>query len=152
MLKHQELNVLAYIGGYILKKTCTIMCNECSNAYTAGSDLSCHDLIKLKNYSVHKGLMKPSLKLVHLLKKAEDCFNSNIDYCVRQNHVKATLFHLITVACANLGGSCDQCHSKQRLLKLFVTIRLHHSLRLFNDLLRDKSAKRQSKKYVKLSS
>ena len=152
MLKHQEINVLAYIGGFIVRKTRDLLCVDCQDATVAIADTSAHEFINLKNYDSKQRLYKPSEEFIGMLKVAEDYFNANIDDCVRQGCVKQTLYEGLCNACEGLFRECNECNSKQRALKLFTTIRLHHSLNLFNDVLDDSAIKRNCKKYAKLSS
>lgn len=152
LLRQQELNVLAYIGGYLVNKIVATCCATCRSVVVADADTASHQLINLKNYSTSKGLIKPSDDLVTLLKSAEDTFNRNIDYCARRRGVRANLYRRILSACDGLFVDCISCKSKDAFLKLYLTVRLHHALKLFNQKLVDSTVRRASKKYVKLAS
>lgn len=152
ILHMQKQNILAYIGGFIVRKVEQLVCPECAKCLVAQSDLPFHQLINLKNYVPipGKGLRKPSRVLVNLLEEAEDCFNGNIDSCIRHKNVKMTLHKLIIARCAQK-LTCD-CKAKQAVIRYYVNIRLHFALKLYNDFLCENAEKRKSRKHIKLSS
>lgn len=151
-LAHQETNVLAYIGGFVLRKSLKKFCQDCQLLSTANADSSVHRFINLKNFDTFRNLIKPSESVVELLSVAEHVFNHNIDYYAKQPFVKGKLMSCLLDGCSNDFTDCNTCCSKTTILRLFLTVRLHHSLRLYNNTLAESSVKRKSKKYVKLSS
>ncbi len=66
-LSKQEKNIVAYISGYMVRKLCKCMCEDCFLYCTTGADDCGEDLdfITVKRYEEAKdGLISPSLSLV----------------------------------------------------------------------------------------
>lgn len=151
-LDHQEINVLAYIGGYIVRKLKKVMCSECTKklATSIDPDEPSHEFLVKKNYEAAKtGLVAPSQCLVDALTNIESEYRNVISVCVSKCGVMNSL---VTTMNKNVDLSeihCDQCHVQNAIVYLMLTIRLHHTLKENNRSL--SQSKRKNRKTLKFS-
>lgn len=156
VLEKQAVNVLTYIGGFVVRRCKDAVCSTCASVMLTEVDShnSSHQFLVLKNYEhvkPGKGLTAPSRPVVSLLQVAESAFNHHIDQYVRHPSVKSNMLRALLAACEQEFYECD-CNSRAEMLKLFLNIRFFHSLRLFNRDLSESAEKRKSRKHIKLSS
>ena len=151
-LSLQETNVLAYIGGFIVRKVRDKVCNTCKEKITSiiCPDNESHQFLAAKNYSgVKEGLLVGSTVLTNLLKQLESEYRSIIDDVIPAPHVKASLaqsFLKIVPGCLK----CDLCHLPSLIVHFMINIRLHHTIRQVNHMLRDQK-ERKNRKMLKFS-
>ena len=150
-LSLKEMNVLTYIGGYIVKKIADKMYTSCKTkirSVISDSDPN-HDFLAAKNYADAKvGLQVPNPILVDALKKME-VYIKQIDDVMHRPRVKATLIASL-VTCVDESLSCNVCKLANVIVHLMVNIRLHHSIRQANIKLRDKKD-RKNRNIIKFS-
>ena len=155
-LENQAANVITYISGFVVRKVKEKLCACCQALVVADSCIlpdPSHEFIRMKDYvqAPGKGLVVPSSTVVALCTASEKIFNQVIDSLVTHANVKQTLLnHMLTQNVEFV--NCVQCSSKSRILAMYVTIRLHHSLRLHNREVESSGARGRSRKHVKLSS
>ena len=156
ILKKTNDNILAYIGGYIIRTTRKKICDDCSKFLTADST-SDQDFLKwidLKQYDSvpeGKGLIRPSKYLVDLLMSIEGIFNSIVDQCTYSSNVKCRLRSLMlerSQACAFLLSS--KCCDVRQLIVNIINIRLAHSLLQKNNAM-ECEKRTKGRKLLKLS-
>lgn len=150
-LTDHETNILAYIGGYIVKKIQTkpALCLSCL-AKIKGSVMSDdvrHNFISAKNIQEAKcGLCAPSNALIGALQRMEIEYNLVIDqYINKAENVKATIVSSLLSNCKLQDLTCDVCHIEKVIAHLFCNIRLHHTIKITNSKLRDNKDRRNRK-------
>ena len=151
-LDHQEANVSAYIGGYIIKKLRCVMCEDCVSSLTTNLDAHepTHEFLMEKNYaSATTGLTAPSTWLTDVLQGMEAEYRKVIDVCVSQCGVIRRLECAMTKNVDLSGISCGSCHVDKSIVRLFVTIRLHHTIKENNRSL--SLGRKKNRKMLKLS-
>ena len=156
-----ESNVLAYIGGYIIRKLRNKVCDVCVTHLVQNSseismdDENDHDqnlmFIRMKKYVGAKdGLILPSKSLLDVLLAMEKVYRSLIDEFMYSENVKVNLVSTISKKVTFGDLECDVCKSHSAIVHLMVTIRLHHTIKLANrSLMNDKS--RRNRKVLKFS-
>ena len=82
------------------------------------------------------GLLAPSNALLGLVEKFELEYNKIIDKVIHESGVKSNLISkLLQVKLGNL--HCNECHVEHAVTRLYVQIRFHHLLNLYNKYLAD---------------
>ena len=155
-LTYQETNILAYIGGYIVRKLQkrNAICHECDEkiAGEIEEDDQRHQFLLKKNIQEAKvGLSAPSNDLLGVLQHLEIEYNKIIDECIRkQQGVKATLIATL-LANGKLGRlRCSVCHLDKLIVHLMTNIRLHHTIKMANRSLKE-NKNRKNHKILKFS-
>ena len=159
-LNIQNENIIAYISGYIVKKLKDKLCKNCSaNISGSNADMNLTNITLLKNkiYSddCTIGLQVPSQELIKICMLLEDAYNKFSSQLFQSINLKKHLFRKLKNSVdqeliLNL-FICDQaCEAFNKIINLFLTIRLHHSLKLFNQEFA-KTNKRKNRKIMKLS-
>ena len=150
-LQHQQQNVIDYIGGFIVNKLASKVCNSCHETIKLATEAQRqHQLIQLKTHSASKskGLQFPSHVLSDVFQSAETTFNKHIDVYLRLTGLKTNLLKILL----NKTSFVDcQCRSHFKVMRLFLNVRLFYCLKLCNRDLVDSSEKRKSRKYIKLA-
>lgn len=153
-LNDHQVNILAYIGGYIVKKLQekARLCQSCSVNIVGKLDNedARHAFVLQKNdEGARKGLLAPSNALLGVLELLELEYNKVVDVCVSKEQVKASMqASLLTVKFGGL--CCKACGVEQMITKLFINIRFHHSLKLYNQTLEQRKESK-SRKALKFS-
>lgn len=146
-----EVNIMAYIGGYILRKLRGKVCQDCYSLLLCTSDSdSINDeslsFINMKKYVAAKdGLILPSKTFVDVLSSVEKEFRSNVDEAMYSEHVKTSLVSNITKKVDFASCYCNSCKCHLAIVHLMVNIRLHHTLKLANRSLRQEKSRRNRK-------
>ena len=134
----QENNILAYIAGYICRRMQGNTCVECFRRITGEIDESNpdHQLLINKRYSSSiTGLIAPSPLLMHVICSLENQYREIVPMAVHQDRIRAKIFVPLSklpclgqLVCQSSG--CDNCRIDQLVVNLFVTMRLHFTLKL----------------------
>lgn len=153
-LSKEENNILAYISGYIVRKLRGKMCQNCLDTCTADSqdqDDENLEFINIKRYQGAKdGLICPSQCLQNVMSGLEVKYRSVIDEAIYSESVKASLVTTLSKLEVVKDIQCESCHLEDRVLHLFVNVRLHHTIKQGNrDLLY--CDKRKNRKVLKFS-
>lgn len=149
-LTFTESNVVAYIGGYIVRKLRGKVCENCMpklihDPAEQGVDDSHLVFIQMKKYAGAKdGLISPSKSLIDVLTAVEKQYRQTIDSVMYSEKVKATLVSKILkeVSLENLQCSCK---SHIAIVHLMVNIRFHFSLKLANNSLKQDKGRKNRK-------
>ena len=150
-----DVNIVAYISGYIMRKRRNKFCAVCQENLTSQIDASQPSqlFLSLKAHSDAKeGLFAPSQQLQQLVQKLECAYRTvyldmlHMD-CVRARLVRYLMEDITTetVQCAS-----DKCNPKELIVCMFVSIRLHHSLKEATQHL-SSSKMRRNRKQLKFS-
>ena len=132
-----EENITAYIAGYICRKLKGRICENCSIAIKGKFNASnpIHTFISQKNYDDIKGagLIYPSDEMYEIVKQLEIEYRAIIQNVYHMNRVH---YRIVNMLEKKLGqrGKCtvQKCDVQCIIIALFVTIRLHHTLKMFN--------------------
>ena len=154
-LSTQETNVIAHIGGYIVKKIKSKVCADCvcKLVYDSNVDnvdnVGHLDLIKKKKYEDAKdGLVMPSRLLCNILTDLEKEYRSNIDQIIYEESVKFSFVNVLSKVKSLQAISCTLCQVLNSIVHVFINIRLHHSLKNAN---KSMVTSRQNRKLLKFS-
>ncbi|KAK7465210.1 hypothetical protein BaRGS_00037614, partial [Batillaria attramentaria] len=153
LLEKAEKNALTYVTGYLVKKISDKVCEQCKASLTGsltGSESEI--LLTNKQYEgLEQGLSIPSELVRKSVEALETVYSQNIERVLPTPKVKAQLLGLLQneigsdLACP--AGTCDM---KENVIRLFINVRLNHSLKVINLSFSNKSLKR-NKKLMKLS-
>ena len=152
-LSMQENNVITYIGGYIVRKLKPTVCESCYLKIASSLDLenSDHHFIAAKTFTqASEGLRVPSIALAKVLKEFEVDYCSEIDMCMTEIGVKKALATSFSKKVGLNDFTCNTCHLHLMVLHLYITIRLHHTIRKSNHHLADQKD-RKIRKMLKFS-
>lgn len=155
-LSNQETNILAYIGGYIVKKLQkkNHICHECDEKIAADVEEgdSRYQFLKEKNIKEAKyGLCAPSNELLGAIQLLELEYRKLVDQCmIIKESVKATLVASLLQNVKLYTLKCNTCHVEQLVVHLMVNIRLHHTIKETNRSLRE-NKDRKNRKVLKFS-
>ena len=133
VLSDAECNILVYIAGYLCRKIWNKVCEKHRNTLQTSLDPQnpTHVFLSQKNYgdTVGRGLIVPSSSLCAFVKILEREYRTVAESVM---HMKQVRNRLVTLLDKSTGISmyCDQCQCKSMLLNLYVTLRLHHSLKV----------------------
>ena len=148
----QESNIVAYIGGYIVRKLeSKLLCQSCIQLMTI-SPLEATDqkymLINLKQnpaLPVADSLRVPSPALLEELLKAEHAFAECIGKVLHMGKLYQRLLSVLKSKDVLVQDVYKHCNSGDLIRKLYTTIRLHFYIRLANDYLRNLPNRRNRK-------
>lgn len=154
----QEEMVLAYIGGFIVRKISAMsqvwFCRLCVECIASSSDPAnqSYDLIESKQHQgCLKGLQYLSISVVKLLQEAEIIYGRVVNEVMHMSDVRKRLVSCLQNECSSVSSlSCSACYIGQYILQMFVSIRLHHSLKLVNMSL-SQSRSTRCRKLMKIS-
>ena len=155
-LSDPETNILAYIGGYIVRKLRrkNVLCAPCDEKISSeiNEEDVHHQFLVNKNIKEAKtGLSAPSNDLLGVLQQIELEYNKIIDECmVRKEAVRATLVATLIENVKLMAVKCDTCHMEKLVVHLMANIRLHHTIKITNKNLRE-NKDRKKRKVVKFS-
>ena len=142
----QEENIIAYCSGFILKKMTAagIMCEKCRNILEETTNLNQRHLglIWAKQYEHCEagGLFKPSLLMTNVVIVFEDVFKKEIKTLIKSKNVRQQMAaHLYTLQCRESlkDKQCD-CLTIDYVIHMYITIRLHHEIKLLNQSYKEK--------------
>jgi hypothetical protein len=150
-----DVNIVAYISGYIVRKRRNRFCASCQEKLTSRIDASkpSHLFLSLKAHADAKeGLVAPSPELHQLVQDLECTYRSVFLNILHMNCVRARLIRrLMQVAkTGTVECSGNECEPKQLIVGLFVNIRLHHSLKEATESL-NRNKVRKNRKQMKFS-
>ena len=147
-LSVQENNILAYIGGYIVRKIKGKVCNTCSNKIVGQvePDNPNHEFIAAKSYGK---LQSPSKLLLGTVQLLELKYRKVIASLIHQKCIKAKLICELSKLENLQKLKCELSHLDILVLHL-VNIRLHHTIKEINQNLRD-NKDRKNRKTLKFS-
>jgi hypothetical protein len=152
-LSDQETNILAYIGGYIVRKLQVKICHDCEEKITGEieEDDVHHKFLAKKNLVDAKyGLMAPSGLLLGIIQQLELEYRKQIDVYMYSEHVKADLVAILLKEVHMNTLKCNTCHLELLIVHIMINIRLNHTLKISNRSLRD-SKSRKNRKELKFS-
>ena len=143
-LTFQEVNVLTYIGAYIVRKLSGRICSPCKDKIIGqvDEDNPNHDFVAMKSYGY---LTAPSNVLLGIMELLEDKYRTIIDTTIHQQHVKAQLTRELGKINRVHDLNCDTCHLHLLTIQIFINIRLNHSIREINHGLRDNKDRKNRK-------
>lgn len=154
----RQLNILAYIAGYIIRKVKVRLCEGCVDLITGQMDINneAHQFLAHKLYDGAKtGLLTPSETFLHVLDWLEAQFNQFIAHTVHMDSVRERLVLRLSKLPEHFGFSCPNMASPCKLLdvtlQLFITIRLHHTLKCNNRDFAQANKARRNRKTLKFS-
>ena len=153
----QESNILAYISGYIVRKIKPSTCCDCVGKLVGplSTDNSDHSLLLNKTYPEAKvGLVVPSAVFLDVVKELEAEYCETVESVCHLDKVRLRIVTklsklpcLVALSCPN---SDKKCNVQNLVVNLFVTMRLHHTLKL-NSKGFGKNNTRRNKKTMKFS-
>ena len=133
----QETNILAYIAGYIVRKIKPSTCCDCVGKLVGSlsTDTSDHSFLLNKTYPEAKvGLVVPSAVFLDVVKEMEAEYCETVQSVCYLDKVRLRIVTklsklpcLLTLSCSN---SDKNCNVQNLVVNLFVTMRLHHTLKL----------------------
>ena len=91
LLNIQQANVLAYIAGYICRRTGPKLCSGCAQSFGSVSDHAHHMFILEKSYSCETSLVKPSPHIMQLCQQLEKTYTAVCEDVLHMDTVKRTL-------------------------------------------------------------
>ena len=148
-LDNQENNILAYIGGYIVRKIRGKICTSCCDKIVSkvDSEKSKSPVHCNKSYN---SLLAPSKLLLGTIQLMEIRYRKHIKTCIHQEHLKIALAVELSKI-ENLNQlHCQSCHLHLLVLHLLINIRLHHTIKEINQGLKD-NKDRKNRKTIKFS-
>lgn len=153
-IQHQQKNILSYIGGYILYKIEESLCDECCRQAILKNipEQPEYEWLKLKDYGVKNGgsLKVPSQLIVNLLDAIENVYSKVVENIIHLPKVKSKIHEAILRSLPTLESETAKCcNLGQKVMELYTTIRLHHSLKLLNEEL-TANPKARCRKLLKL--
>ena len=132
-----EVSVLFYVAGYIARKVCENVCEECQALLTGSLSGAEHELfLKRKQYSELRGqgLIVPSEELFTVIKHLEESYLKRIEMYVHLTNVRANLLRGMEkdlgqskLRCPHVGHA-EACKLQSLVLGLFVNVRFHSTL------------------------
>lgn len=152
-LSDTECNIVAYIAGYLCRKVSGKICQSCKELLKANLDAEnpSHVFLNHKNYgdTAGEGLIVPSPSLHHFVEVLELEYRKIAEPVIHMSNVRS---RLVTALDKITGDSmtCKQCPCKPMLINLFVTVRLHHTLKEGNRHFKT-SQGRKNRKVLKFS-
>ena len=159
-LNLQNENVIAYISGFIVKKLKNKLCNNClANISGSFEDTNLANLTLLKNKMYSDdctiGLQIPSQIMINICTLLENKYNRFSKHLFHSINLRKQLFWKLKKSVdqelnLNLFVCDNTCEVLNQIINLFITIRLHHSLKLFNQEYA-KTNKRRNRKIMKLN-
>lgn len=149
-LSVSDVNVVAYICGYIVRKRRDRLCSSCQKKLISRIDANhpSHLFLSLKAYSDAKeGLLAPSHELQELVEDLERAYRSVYSNILHMDCVRARLVRRLMYAVKSGSVTCsgNDCDPLQLIVGLFVNIRLHHSLKESTEGLVSKKVRRNRK-------
>ena len=152
-----DLNISAYMGGYLLRKyppnSCSICTNDLILSASPNVTDSSYTFLGHKAYSQNCLLIQPSKRVIDFVERLEKVFNCSFESVAHMHGVLRRLAHLVADDCDDL-ICCEQDACRTRGIKighLYLKIRLFHALKTWNrKKLSSKSGKR-NRKYLKLA-
>lgn len=152
-LSDAECNIVAYIAGYLCRKVRSKVCESCKETLqtTIDSQNPTHVLLSQKNYgdTAGEGLIAPSSLLYEFVETLEVEYRKTVESVTHMGQVRGRLVMSLAKS-TGVSMSCNVCQCKPMLLNLFVTVRLHHSLKDSN-LSFSSSQGRRNRKVLKFS-
>ena len=151
-LSTQEVNVLAYIAGYIVRQLRKKVCPPCVSKRISKLSIENpdHDLLRQKKYQDAKdGLITPSVALTDAVSTMEIQYRKVIDDLMYSNNVKAHLIGNLSNYVVVDSLACDVCKCHLMIIHIMVNIWLHHALTASNRSLSSNSDKRKNRKILK---
>ena len=149
-----EVSVLFYEAGYIARKVCEQVCEECQALLTDSLSGAEHELfLKKKQYSELKGqgLIVQSEELFIVIKHLEEFYLKRIKMYVHLTNVRANLLRGMEkdlgqskLYCPHIGHA-EACKLQSLVLGLFVNVRFHSTQKENSSLFSAPSAKRNRK-------
>ena len=149
-----EVSVLFYEAGYIARKVCEQVCEECQALLTDSLSGAEHELfLKKKQYSELKGqgLIVQSEELFIVIKHLEESYLKRIKMYVHLTNVRANLLRGMEkdlgqskLCCPHIGHA-EACKLQSLVLGLFVNVRFHSTQKENSSLFSAPSAKRNRK-------
>ena len=128
-------SIIAYISGYIVRKRRSKFCTACQDKFTLRNDASQPSqlFLFLKAYSdAQEGLFAPSIELRQLIPDLECPYRAGYLSILHMNWVRERLIsNLLVEKPATVTVECwgHECQPKQLIVNLFVSIKIHHSLK-----------------------
>ena len=143
-------NAMAYVAGYLLRKTFQKhKCEKCAILADESGDLEKKVFLMFKAYdsdtSIYSGLIVPSVQMLQFANKVEEKFISFFNDIKQTTGVGKELLSILVKE--NLDVPCTD-FDKVFLLKLFIRMRIHYSLKYVNREL--VATKRKNRKYIKI--
>jgi len=139
-----------YFAGYIVKKIALKVCGMCFQLMKEdNSSKPEHLFITNKTYCSEAQLITPSTLMIDIFHQLETSYKSVCEEIFHKSCVRKTLVKLLHVSQTRRAlPLCEDCI--MHFTKLFVTIRIHHSLRLSSQTFQATNMKR-NRKILKLS-
>lgn len=143
-LTNSECNILAYIGGYIVRKLKEKCCQMCMTKIEedVNQQNPNHAFICAKTYGK---LSAPSSQFLGVLQLMELKYKSVITTLIATEHVVGALALELSKVQQLNNFQCSNCHIHQLVLHIFINIRLHHSIRLINTDLKENKDRKNRK-------
>ena len=143
-----KYNVITYIAGFIVRR-CRKLCSDCGEVLTGTlqEDNMAHTFLANKNYAGAKhGLIVPSQEAFDAIKAMETQYTEIVKKHLHFENVSLSIASVLmklpqTEVIAN---DCS-CGTKLKFVKLFVRMRLHHTLKCNNQRFKESGAKRNRK-------
>ena len=138
---------MTYIGGYIVRRIRDKVCEESRSKVSSSicPEDPNHAFLSIKNYSGAKeGLLAPSTSLVLALEQMETEYQRIIGDVIHSPRVKASLVQALGKYIPNQ-LQCSSCHLQLLILHLMINIRLHHTIKRNNIMLRDETTHKNRK-------
>ena len=155
-ISFQEVNVITYIGGYIVRKLRPKVCSVCQELLVVSDKDSMStnpntSFLMIKNHQDAKeGLLCPSVELTNCLTSCESHYRKVLDDFVYETGVKRKLVSSLMSEVDTSKLSCVSCRLPQLIVQLFINIRFHHTLREMNRNLQEPKS-RKNRKLLKFS-
>ena len=155
-LNLQNENVIGYISGFIVKKLKDRLCHICYvNISGNNEDTNLANLTFLKNKLYSEdctvGLQVPSQNLIGMCLVLEAAYNKFSKQLFQSIDLKRTLFWKLKNSFEQESFFCDNsCETLDKIINIFINIRLHHSLKLFNQEFA-KTNRKRNRKMLKLN-
>ena len=110
-----EKNTLAYIAGYLLRKSNILNCEFCNNAFSVGYLCSSYDLIRQKQYTNIDRLIHPSEIFLTFICNLEKKFNFLFSAVMHTNGIMSKLYsNSIGFAISRSAVRSPKCLPKRR--------------------------------------
>ena len=144
-------NAMAYVAGYLLRKAFQKhKCCDCSILADESGDPEKKVFLMFKAYdsdsSLYSGLIVPSSEMLKFSYIIEDKFISYMNNLKQTSEIGKNLFTILDNVPLNI--TCKD-FDKTFLLKLFIRMRIHYSLKYVNRELA--ATKRKNRKFIKVA-
>ena len=149
-LDNTEINIIAYITGYITRKIREKICKSCLTvAITTDVNQPHLEFINTKAYNNTKdGLIHPTKQLNQVMCNMERSYRSAIDRFIQEKDVKASLVVLLEPQVEDL--ACNVCNMHKLITVYFVSVRYNFTLKLANQELSNSKFK-QNRRMLKFT-